>query len=588
MEKTIKKTMSLFEKQEKVKLLLLFFMMVVAALFETLGIGIIVPFVGIITNPESIHDIQFLAYIYDNFGFESLNSFIILIAMMFLSIFVLKNLYLLVFHYAQYKLIFNQELKLSEKLFESYLKKPYTFHLQRNSADLLRNITIEVPKLFQKFIISAFQLVTELLVAICILALLFLVAPVATITACVLLGASVFIFFKFFRTKILDLGKEQQQLTGSMIKWVKQGLGAGKEIRVTGRESFFVNAYSTQGKIIASNNRNIKLLEYVPRPFIETVLIVIVLITMVIIVYQNMGTSEIVSTLALFCMAAFRLLPSINRILSMMTAIRYNYPALAAVYEDLKNEGKQVSKQNPSFSNVQGEKTFTDNITLKNICYRYPNEEDLTINNVSFTIPIGDAVAFVGKSGAGKTTLVDIMLGLLAPEKGEVLIDGTNIKDQRSVIQQKIGYIPQSIFLCDDTIRNNVAFGINKDQITDEEVWRALDQAMLKDYVESLPGQLNTIVGERGVKLSGGQRQRIGIARALYQNPEILFMDEATSALDNGTEKEIMKAIDLLKGQKTLIIIAHRLSTIENCDTVIEMSRGEIFSVNPKVKKSVI
>ncbi|WP_377887627.1 ABC transporter ATP-binding protein [Alkalihalobacillus sp. R86527] len=585
MVNSIRKAMTLFDVKDKRKLVVLLLMMIIAALFETLGIGLIIPFVGIITNPEVIQDITFLSNIYSFLGFESTNSFVIFSVITFLFIYIFKNMYLLIFEYAQYKLIFNQEIKLSERLFKTYLIKPYTFHLQRNSADLLRNITIEVPKIFRKVIISSFQLATEILVASFILTLLFFVSPIATLTASIILCGSIFTFFKFYRTKISKLGEEEQDLNGSMIKWVKQGLGAGKEVRVTGKEGYFVNEYANLGKTIAVNNRSIKMLEYAPRPFIETLLISIVLVTMLIIFYQNLETTQVVSTMALFCMAAFRLLPSINRILFVITTIRYNYPALSIVYEDIeKNEvlfpqNTHVKDKMESF-----EKTYKGAISLTNVSFRYPNDHALIIKDVSLTIPIGSAAAFIGKSGAGKTTIVDLILGLLTPEKGKITIDGKDIDEQRSILVQKIGYIPQTIFLSDDTIRNNVAFGLVKADINDEEVWRALEQAQLKEYVRSLPAGLDTMVGERGLRLSGGQRQRIGIARALYTNPEIIFMDEATSAVDSETENEIMRAIDLLKGQKTLIIIAHRLSTIKNCDFIFEMENGEVTSVEKNFK----
>ena len=238
------------------------------------------------------------------------------------------------------------------------------------------------------------------------------------------------------------------------------------------------------------------------------------------------------------------------------------------------------------FSN-KGKRTFNDSIRLTDVSFRYPNQMEYSIKDISLTIPIGQSVAFIGESGAGKTTLVDIILGILQPEKGNVLVDGKNLHDLKSLWQQKIGYIPQSIFLSDDSIRGNVAFGIENEQIDDEAVWKALEQAQLKEFIEALPDQLETSVGERGIRLSGGQRQRIGIARALYHNPEILFMDEATSALDNETEKEIMKAIDGLKGEKTLIIIAHRLTTIENCDTVFKINNGKLVEIKYKPENSV-
>ncbi|MGG3912309.1 ABC transporter ATP-binding protein [Rossellomorea vietnamensis] len=587
MKDSLNKLLVIFNKNDKKKLIYLFFLMIFAALFETLGIGLIVPFVGILTNPEMIHENELLSNAYKFFNFQSTTMFITFSVIGLLLIFVLKNLYLLFFNYAQFRVILNQQVKLSRELFKEYLTKPYTFHLQRNTADLLRNVNTEVPRVFQGIIISCFQLLTELLVTLCILLLLLFTAPLATITASILLGGSVMVFFKSFRKKITHLSKEQQTVSGLMIKWVNQGLGASKEVKVAGNEKFFINSYANQSQIKANNSRYMKMLEQVPRLFIETLLVSVVLITMLIIVFQDRSTSELISTMALFAMAAFRLMPSITRVVSLITTIKYSQPALSVVYNDLflNKEKKQVSASHVTTGNSDS-KTYNDSIELKNVSFRYPNQKNYSVKEASLTIPIGQSVAFIGESGAGKTTIVDIILGLFTPEKGQVLVDGINLEEQKSTWQKKIGYIPQSIFLSDDTIRGNIAFGVDNKDIDEEAVWRALEQAQLKEFVEALPEQLDTSVGERGVRLSGGQRQRIGIARALYHNPEILFMDEATSALDNETEKEIMKAIDELKGDKTLIIIAHRLSTIENCDIVYRMNNGKVVAINNQLVQS--
>jgi ABC-type multidrug transport system fused ATPase/permease subunit len=590
---TMKKLLMLFNKREKKKLLVLFFMMIISALLETVGIGVIVPFVGIVTNPDTIHEKAILSFIYKLFHFQSTAAFMIFSVVLLLSIFVIKNLFLVLSQYAQFRVILNQQVKLSRTLFNEYLIKPYTFHLQRNSANLLRNLNGEIPKVFQGIIISGFQLFTELLVITCILVLLMITAPLATMTASILLGGSVFIFFKLFRKKINQLGKEQQVVSGTMIKWVNQGLGASKEVKVSGKESFFINAYTKQSQIKANNSMYMKMLDQVPRYFIETILVSIVLITMLIIVFQGTVGTKLVSIMALFSMAAFRLMPSINRVVSLITVIRTSQPALSVVYEDLFMNKEMPTNSNKSYDfNTavinKGKKTFIDSIKLNDVSFRYPNQEEYSVKDVTLTIPIGKSVAFIGESGAGKTTIVDIILGLFQPEKGRILVDSKNLSDQKLLWQRKIGYIPQSIFLTDDTIRGNVAFGVASEQIDDKEIWRALEQAQLSKFVEALPDKLETNVGERGVRLSGGQRQRIGIARALYHNPEILFMDEATSALDNETEKEIMKAIDGLKGEKTLIIIAHRLTTIENCDIVFKINKGQLEAVHNKLERSVM
>ncbi|CRK81687.1 ABC transporter [Neobacillus massiliamazoniensis] len=592
MGSTIKKVLSLFNKREKKKLILLFFMMIISALFETLGIGLIVPFVNIVINPTVIKENNFLAFLYKTLRFQSTTTFLIFSVVMLLLIFVIKNLYILLFQYAQNRVILNQQVKLSGKLFNEYLTKPYTFHLQRNTAVLLRNVNSEVPKVLQGMVMSTLQLLTELLVITCILVLLLFSATTATVVTSVLLGGSVFLFYKIFRKKMGELGKEQQLVSGLMIKWINQGLGASKEVKVSGKEQFFVYEYTKQSRINANISRYRMMLDQTPRLFIETLLVSAVLVTMLIILFQGTNTTQIVSTMALFAMAAFRLMPSINRVMAMITSIRFSQPALQVIYEDLSTNIEDSTSNLLSAPILRfpenGEKAFNNSIRLSNVSFRYPNQEKLSIKDVSLTIPIGQSVAFVGESGAGKTTLVDIILGLLEPEKGNVLIDGEDLQGLISLWQQKIGYIPQTIFLSDDSVRGNVAFGIPSDKIDDTAVWRALEQAQLKDFIESLPDKLDTSVGERGVRLSGGQRQRIGIARALYHNPEILFMDEATSALDNETEKEIMKAIDGLKGEKTLIIIAHRLSTIENCDIVFKINNGRLIATENKLKQQVV
>lgn len=578
----LRKLLHLFDMKEKKKLIVLLIMMIFAALFETLSISVIVPVVGIVTNPGLIAEQPVLMYIFNFLDLQSANSFIVISVVALILIFILKNVYLLLFHYLQNRMVLNQQVKMSSDLFRAYLTAPYSLHLNRNSAELLRNINNEVPRVFQGIILSAFQLLTEILVVSCILCLLFINAFRATLITSVLLSGGVLLFLKIYRKKTIELGKEQQFIIGELIKWVNQGLGASKEVKVTGKEAYFINSYKKYSQKSADNGVFMRMLDVFPRYFIETIIVVTILFTMLMFVSNGSDTSQLISTMALFAMSAFRLMPSISRILGLISTIRYSQPSLAVIYDDMVNINKitQPVKESYNFNiNINKEKYYKHSIELKSVSYSYPNQKSFLINNVTLSIPIGQAVAFIGESGAGKSTIVDIILGLYTPETGKVLVDHTSLEDQIEIWQSKIGYIPQNIYLSDDTIRRNIAFGLEEEDIDDIQVWRVLEQAQLKEFVEALPDKLNTHVGERGVRLSGGQRQRIGIARALYHDPEILFMDEATSALDNNTEKEIMKAIDNLKGEKTLIIIAHRLSTIENCDIVYKMSKGQIISV---------
>ncbi|WP_313893767.1 ABC transporter ATP-binding protein [Psychrobacillus sp.] len=576
----IRNLIKLFSKREKRNLFFLFLLMLIAALLETIGIGLIVPFIGIVTNPNIMEEQEVLLFVYELFNFQSSNGFLIFATICLILVFVIKNFYLLLFYYIQYRFINNQRVKKSQKLLNSYLTKPYEFHLQRNTAELLRNVNHEVNRVFEHVMIPYFLLATEALVIVCILALLIIIEPIATIFSVILLGASVVVFFKVFRTKIGKLGQIQQQSNGQMIKWINQGLGASKEVKVSGKESFFINAFTMQSQTYAKAQRFFQMLTQVPRMFIETIIVATILGMMLLIILRGEELSALISTMALFAMAAFRLMPSINRIVGALTTIKYNSPALDVIYEDLSSNEEIKQNMNVRTSKLQNKssRAYNQSIELKNVYYRYSNQSNYNIQNVSLQIPIGSSVAFIGTSGAGKTTIVDIILGLLEPEKGTVLIDGKNLKTELSLWQKKIGYIPQTIYLSDDSIRHNVAFGIDDKEIDDAAVWRAIEDAQMKEFIEEMPDKLDTFVGERGVRLSGGQRQRIGIARALYHDPEILFLDEATSALDNDTEKEIMKAINQLKGQKTLIIIAHRLSTIENCDIVFEMEAGRLIA----------
>lgn len=580
----IQKLLVLFGRKEKKKFLILFILMIFAAVFETLGIGLVAPFVGVVTNPETIHEQEILSVVYGFLGFQSTNAFLIVATIALLGVFIIKNLYLVWFYYIQYRVIYNEQVKMSRRLFTAYLLKPYTFHLQRNSADLVRNTNTEVQKVFKGIIIPIFMFATELLVIVSILILLLVMAPLATILSGIILGGAVGIFFKLFRSKISQAGIAQQSAQGGMIKWVNQGLGAAKDVKVSGREKFFIDAYTKESVKFSNSARFDELIKQVPRLFIETIVVATILLVILVIMIQTQDLTKLLSTTALFAMAAFRLMPSINRMVTSLTQIRRNKPALDVIYNDIVIEDIEISAGKESLNGQtglvnHGAKAFNNSIVIEKVFFRYPTAHKDAVSNVSLTIPIGQSVAFVGESGSGKTTIVDIILGILNPYKGSIKVDGKETKDIKKLWQQKIGYIPQFIYLSDDSIRHNVALGLKDEDIDDTAVWNALEKAQLKDYVSNLPDKLDSFVGESGVRLSGGQRQRIGIARALYHNPEILFLDEATSALDNETEEEIMKAIDGLKGEKTLIIIAHRLSTIKNCDMVFTMSNGNIVSI---------
>lgn len=577
----IRKLNLIFTKKEKIKICYLFLLMFIGALLETFGVSLIVPLVNLIGNPERVFENHLLNSIYIRLSMKSTNMFLLFLSIIVLTTYIFKNLYLMFMYRLQYRFIYNQQAIFSRRLFAAYLKKPYTFHLSRNTAQLLRNVNVEVTKLFSSVVVPIFMIVSEVLIIICLITLLILVQPFATIISFTTLGSSIGLFFWFFRRRIKELGEKNQYYHGQMIKWVNQGLGASKEIKVMGKEAFFVNQYTKNSFGYVKAIQFYQMMNQLPRLFVESVAIVSMLLPVIILLIQNKPTSTIIPVLALFAIAAFRLMPSVNRINNFINSIMYYKPAVDVVYNDLIGEQKNASMENDKSQelvNTELDKELKDSIQLLSISYHYPESDKTVIKKLSLTIPIGKAVAFIGPSGAGKTTLVDIILGILKPDSGKLLVDGIDVFDNLPLWTTKVGYIPQSIYLMDDTIRRNVAFGVEDEQIEDTKIWAALEKAQLKEFVEGQPKGLDTVVGERGVRLSGGQRQRIGIARALYNDPPILVLDEATSALDSKTEDGVMKAIDSLRGQKTLIIIAHRHSTIQNCDIIYEIADGNLVT----------
>ncbi|MFC4735421.1 ABC transporter ATP-binding protein [Bacillus daqingensis] len=577
MRDSFSKLAFILDQRAKKKMALLLLLMVGAAVLETVGVGLMLPFVTIITDPQIIESNSILNNLYETLGFTAHSQFIIAASIALVSVFMLKNLYLTGYNYVQFRIILNQQVNISQKLLRSYLEKPYQFHIDKNSSELLRNINSEVPKLFQGVVLASMQLITELMVIFFILCLLLYTSSAATITAGAVLGLSIFTFFKVFRNKIGSLGIENQHVFGNMIKAVNESLGAAKMIKLMGKETHFVNRFTGFSQRNAKNDTYLKMLENTPRFFIETLLVITIIITMLLLIAQGVSTSELIATMALFAMAAFRLMPSITRVMALTTQIRYNRPALNVVAHDLTmlhSDADFVAKKEiKPFS-------LTGAIDVQNITFSYPEQSTPALKNVSLTIPARSSIALIGHSGSGKSTLMDCLLGLLEPNSGKIMVDGNDINKNKQAWQTSIGYIPQTIYLMDDTITNNIALGETDSPEVKRKAMLALNKARLLDFVNALPNGMETNIGEGGAKLSGGQRQRLGIARALYHDPDIIFMDEATSALDNQTEAEIMQSINELKLEKTIIIIAHRLSTIEQCDEVYKLNNGVLESIN--------
>lgn len=568
-----KKLSYIFSKRDKYKIALLLCIMVAGSFLELLGVAVFQPFVNIIMMPDSIQENPYLARIYQMFGCSTTESFLTVVALGIIVIYVVKNVYLWVEQNLIMKFTYGMQQKLSTRLLTTYLSEPYTFHLNKNIAELQRSMQ-EDTGLFTQVLMHTLQLVAEVVVCIVLGVYLFTVSNSITVVIVGLLILCVVLFTKITKRFTEQLGKEAQVYKGKLYQWVNQSLGGVKEVKVLNREEFFVSSYKKYYGLYIKGVRINRLLSITPKYMVEAVCMTGLLIA--IIIKLNFGHGELenfIPQLATFAVAAFRLLPSVGRINEHVNNILYAVPSVDLIYGDLKGiEDYQESK-----GEEEGKEwSFEHGITAKHITYAYPNTDTNVLEDASCVIPKGKTVAFIGNSGAGKTTMADIILGLLAPQRGKILVDDIDVFKNLTMWHHQIGYIPQVIYLSDDTIRNNIAFGIHEDQIDEEAVRTALKKAQLAEFVDTLPDGLDTIVGDRGVRLSGGQRQRIGIARALYHDPEILVLDEATSALDNETETAVMEAIESLQGSKTMIIIAHRLTTIQNADIIYEVGDGKV------------
>lgn len=568
-----KKLSYIFSKRDKYKIALLLCIMVAGSFLELLGVAVFQPFVNIIMMPDSIQENPYLARIYQMFGCSTTESFLTVVAVGIIVIYVVKNVYLWVEQNLILKFTYGVQQKLSTRLLTTYLAEPYTFHLNKNIAELQRSMQ-EDTGLFTQVLMHTLQLIAEVVVCVVLGVYLFSVSNSITVVIVGLLILCVVLFTKLTKRFTEELGKESQLYKGKLYQWVNQSLGGVKEVKVLNREDFFISSYRDYYTLYIKGVRINRLLSISPKYMVEAVCMTGLLIA--IILKLNFGHGELdtfIPQLATFAVAAFRLLPSVGRINEHVNNILYAVPSVDLIYGDLKGiEDYQESK-----GEEEGKEwSFEHEITAKHITYAYPNTDTNVLEDANCVIPKGKTVAFIGSSGAGKTTMADIILGLLAPQRGKILVDDIDVFKNLTMWHHQIGYIPQVIYLSDDTIRNNIAFGIHEDQIDEEAVKTALKKAQLAEFVDTLPDGLDTIVGDRGVRLSGGQRQRIGIARALYHDPEILVLDEATSALDNETETAVMEAIESLQGSKTMIIIAHRLTTIQNADIIYEVGDGKV------------
>ena len=563
----------IFSKRDKQKVGVLLAAIIIGSFLELLGVYIFTPFVEIIMNQESIQRTWYLKLVYDALGFKSNKGFLGFLAGCIIIVYVVKNVYLIIERSYMFKFSYNTQMRLSTRLLDTYMKEPYSFHLNKNIATLQRSLQ-EDTSLFMQVILYTFELIVEIVTCLVLGTFLLIVSKSITIVVVGLLVICILLFLYITKRYARRLGQENQMFRGKIFQWMNQALGGIKEIKILDRESYFIDQYQDYYTRYARGLRISRVISILPKYIVEAVCMTGLLIA--IIIKMFFGEADIIyyiPQLAVFAVAALRLMPSVGKINEYTTSILYALPSVDLVYHDLNEIAAYKQKKDAEQKEAWN---LQEKIHVQNVTYAYPGVEEPVIKNADFIIPKGRTVAFIGTSGAGKTTMVDIILGLLEPQAGAIMADELNVHEKPKTFHSQVGYIPQVIYLSDDTIRNNIAFGVEKDQIDEEAVRIAVEKAQLTEFIGSLAHGLDTIVGDRGVRLSGGQRQRIGIARALYHDPEILVLDEATSALDNETEAAVMEAVENLQGTKTMIIIAHRLTTIRNVDMIYEVGNGNV------------
>ena len=567
---TAQKIRSLLTPAERRSALVLLCLMVIGMALETLTVGLVVPAIVFLLQGNLSASYPAIAPAVAVLG--NLNPQVLIVGgiLTLVGAYFIKSLFLVFLVWWQMRFAFGVQTRLSQLLFTTYLRQPYTFHLQRNSALLIRNATTEVNG-FAAVLIQGMLFSTECLVMLGIGSLLLMVEPLGTLIVVLVLGGTAWGFHCSTKSRIARWGEARQYHEGLRIQHLQQGLGGAKDVKLLGRESDFLMQYSVHNTQSARVARFQSVMLQLPRLWLELLAVAGMALLVLCMLAQGREMASIVPLLALFSVAAFRLIPSVNRMLSAMSLLRYSLPIINTLHEELK-----VTVPEPAVKNANSASIFQQEISLSGISYTYPSASASAINGLSLTIPKGESVGFIGPSGSGKSTLVDLILGLLTPNAGHVAVDGQDIQQNIRAWQDQIGYVPQSIYLTDDTLRRNVAFGLSNEQIDDAAVRHAIQAAQLEEFVSNLPDGLETLVGERGVRLSGGERQRIGIARALYHDPAVLVLDEATSALDTATESGVMKAVTALQGIKTILIVAHRLSTVGHCDRLYRLQGGEV------------
>lgn len=576
MKDIFRKFNKVLNKKQKSRVVVLIFMILIGAVLETLGVSMIYPLIETVMMPEVFEQNAMIVWICNVLGYTSAEQFVTFMLLALIFVFIFKNLYLLFLYYVQHSFITNSQYRISRDLLKVYLNRPYEFYLNASTGDIMRTVYSDSTGIFN-LLLQCMQFITEFMVAIFLGTYLLIIDPVMTIVMGILLVGITLLSSAFLKPRISRIGEESRQQQSKMYKTIMQSINSVKDVKVYAKEDAFLGIYRKYGKRYYNLARDHEVLSSVPRLAIEAFSLSGVLAYMAVMMKLGQNVQTMVPQLSAFAVAAVRLLPSASRINTYLANIAYYRPTLDYVYANVELPKNVDERAAEAKAVTETDKLkFHDCIKVEQLYYKYPNTDKYIFENARMQVPYGKSVGIMGPSGAGKTTVVDIMLGLLRVESGTITCDGVNVLEHYGQWLANIGYISQTINMVDDTIRANIAFGVDVDDIDDARVWLVLEEAQLADFVRNLPNGINTVIGERGVRISGGQRQRVGIARALYHDPEILILDEATSALDNDTEAAIMEAIENFHGRKTMLIIAHRLKTIENCDIIYKVENGKI------------
>ena len=608
MSKILKKLNKLLDEKQKRFMVVLVVMMLIGACLETASVGVVIPVITVLMDADAVPDTddasveaeqtdveqesvkvseteddgtkktnEIVSVIYRILGSPAKQTFIVIIMSSLIVLFVVKNLFLFLQQKVLYHFVYTNQFRTSERMMKNYMRRNYEYYLNADTAVIQRSITSDVNNMYA-LILSLLQLLSESIVFVFLAVVLFIAEPMMTLMISTLLIVTLFIIKVVLKPVMRKAGEDNQNYYSNLFKWISQSVTGIKEVKIGAKEAYFVDEYIRCGKGYVDAVQKYTLYNNIPRLLIETVSVAAMVLYMMILILRGQDTSQMMAIVGAFGIAVMRLMPCANRINNQLNNIAYFEPFLMGVSDNLQDEIGGERTDMTDLMPVKEKLPVKDKIEMKDICYHYPNTEVQIFDHAELTIPVGSSIGIVGASGAGKSTIVDVLLGLLKMQQGTITADGQDVMDKKNYRQwlKNVGYIPQTIFMLDDTIRKNVAFGIPEEEIDEERVWKALKEAQLDTFVRGLEDGLETGIGERGVRLSGGQRQRIGIARALYEDPEVLILDEATSALDNDTESAIMDSINRFQGEKTLIIIAHRLQTIEKCDMVYRVEGGKI------------